>query len=95
MRDTVRFLPIDAAALIATTAASARELPEGLRAEPAAMRAPMGPGHGPPDVRQFYICRVLPQYGGDFCTSPPYAPVGKHCTCEGPRGPRPGVVEHR
>jgi hypothetical protein len=52
-------------------------------------------GHGPPDVRDLYICRVLPRYGGGFCTSPPYAPVGKRCTCEGPKGPRPGVVEHR
>jgi len=50
---------------------------------------------GPPDTRQFYICRVLPQYGGGFCTSPPYAPVGKRCSCEGPNGPRWGVVEHR
>jgi hypothetical protein len=95
MFNAVRFLPMIAAVLIAATPASARDLPEVLRAVPVAMRAPMGPGHGPPDVRQFYICRVLPQYGGDSCTSPPYAPVGKHCTCEGPRGPRPGVVEHR
>jgi hypothetical protein len=53
------------------------------------------PGHGPPDVTKLYICRVLPRYGGGFCTSPPYAPLGRHCTCEGPHGPRPGVVEHR
>jgi hypothetical protein len=95
MSIAAKFLPIVAALLSAGWTAPAPELPSGLRPEPVAMRAPMGPGHGPPDVRQFYICRVLPQYGGDFCTSPPYAPVGKHCTCEGPRGPRPGVVEHR
>jgi hypothetical protein len=53
------------------------------------------PGHGPPDVRQLYICRVEPRSSGTFCTSPPYAPVGKRCTCEGPHGPRPGRVEHR
>ena len=69
-------------------------LPGGLAAEPVATRAvPLG--HGPPDTRQLYICRVEPRYGGDFCTSPPYAPVGKRCTCEGPNGPRPGHVEHR
>ena len=62
-----------------------------------ALAAPhaMPRGHGPPDVRQLYICRVLPRYGGGFCTSPPYAPVGKRCSCEGPHGPRPGLVEHR
>lgn len=55
-----------------------------------------GPGgHGPPDVRQLYICRVLPRYGGGFCTSPPYAPAGKRCSCEGPHGRRWGMVEHR
>ena len=53
------------------------------------------PGHGPPDVTKLYICRVSPKYGGGTCTSPPYAPVGKRCSCEGPHGPRWGRVEHR
>ena len=95
MSNAVRFFADDAAVLIAATAASARELPAGPAGRAGGDASPMGPGHGPPDVRQFYICRVLPQYGGDFCNSPPYAPVGKHCTCEGPRGRRPGVAEHR
>jgi hypothetical protein len=66
------------------------ELPGAFSVERVQMRGFRGP-----DVRQLYICRVLPQYGGGFCTSPPYAPVGKRCSCEGPNGPRWGVVEHR
>jgi len=40
----------------------------------AAMMHPLPGGHGPPDVRFLYICRVLPRYGDGFCTAPPYAP---------------------
>jgi hypothetical protein len=81
MSNAVRLLSIVVAVVLAATGAQARTA--------------MTPGHGPPDVRDLYVCRVLARYGGGFCTSPPYAPVGKHCTCEGPRGPRPGAVEHR
>ena len=92
MSIAARILPI-VAALASAGWTVAPEPPGPRNAESVAMRG--FPGHGPPDVRQFYICRMLPRYGGDFCTSPPYAPVGKLCTCEGPHGPRPGVVEHR
>ena len=67
-----------------------------IAASPAHAAPPRVPGgHGPPDVRQLYICRVLPRYGGGFCTAPPYAPVGKRCSCEGANGRRWGAVEHR
>jgi hypothetical protein len=95
MPNIMRILPIAAALLSAGWTVSVADPPGLPRPELVATHTFHGPGHGPPDVRQFYICRVLPRYGGGFCTSPPYAPVGKTCSCEGPHGPRPGAVEHR
>ena len=90
MRIAAPILPI-VAALLGAGWTAPPALPGSLQAEPVAQRGLQGP----PDTKQLYICRVLPQFGGDFCTAPPYAPAGKQCTCEGPRGPRPGVVQHR
>ena len=90
MSIAARILPI-IAALASAGWTAPPTLPGGLSAEPAAMHGLQGP----PDVRRFYVCRVLPKDGGGFCTSPPYAPVGKSCTCDGPHGPRQGVVERR
>ena len=48
-----------------------------------------------PDPTPLHVCKVLPRYGGGTCISPPYAPFGRKCSCEGPHGPRPGVVTWR
>ena len=90
MSIAARILPI-IAALASAGWTAPPALPGGFSPEPVAMHGLQGP----PDVRQFYICRVLPKDGGGFCTSPPYAPIGKSCTCDGPHGPRQGVVERR
>lgn len=70
--------------------------------EPPALNAPLAwyvgyrARHTLPDPTQFHVCRVLKRYGGKVCMSPPYAPLGKRCTCSGPDGKRlPGVVTWR
>ncbi len=79
------------AVLIMTAAAPAREFAAGIM--PVAMHGM--PRHPLPDPTPMRVCKVLPRYGGGTCTSPPYAPIGRSCFCEGPRGPRPGVVTWR
>ena len=68
-------------------------------AAPAAMVFPAAmhgrPLHGPPDAAQRYICKVLPRYGVGVCSAPPFAPLGKRCSCQGQHGPRFGVVSTR
>ena len=97
MRNVNRLLLIVAALPIAVTSARAQELPAVPRPMPVAMRAPGPIPHGPPNITQPVICKVLPRYGSDFCTAPPYASVGRACTCDGPKGlrTRPGVVSWR
>ena len=80
-----------AIALLMTTAAPAQEL--AVKIVPVAMHG--HPRHAPPDPTPLHVCKVLPRYGGGTCTSPPYAPIGRKCSCEGPHGPRPGVVTWR
>jgi hypothetical protein len=51
--------------------------------------------HGPPDIPNIYVCKVLPRYGGGTCTTNPYPHLGAACSCEGTKGPRAGVVSTR
>lgn len=51
--------------------------------------------HGPPDLPNTFVCKVLPRYGGGICTTVPYPHLGARCTCEGARGPRVGMVSTR
>jgi hypothetical protein len=85
MRNTYRLLLIGAALLAAASSATA------------AMRTPGPMPHGPPNITPPVVCKVLPRYGSDFCTAPPYASVGRACTCDGPKGlrTRQGVVSWR
>jgi hypothetical protein len=50
------------------------------------------PPHGPPDMRNQFVCKVNPRQGGGNCTTVPYAHLGAACTCDGPRN---GVVSTR
>ena len=62
-------------------------------------KAAMGGGvHrlGPPESvnpTMQYVCR--PRDGGNTCTTVPYGHLGAACSCEGPRGPRPGKITPR
>ena len=60
----------------------------------AAPRPLPGP-HGPPNIPNPYVCKVLPRYGGGQCTTVPYPRLGAPCSCEGEHGPRRGVVSTR
>jgi hypothetical protein len=71
--------------LLAMCAAPASAAPQS------AMRLP----HGPPDIPNIYICKVLPRYGGGACTTALYPRLGAACSCEGTKGPRAGVVTPR
>jgi hypothetical protein len=64
-------------------------------ATPALAAPHIAPRHGPPDRAYIFVCKVLPRYGGGVCTSTPYAHLGARCSCEGPHGPRWGVVSPR
>jgi hypothetical protein len=65
-------------------------------AAPALAASHMAPTpHGPPNIPNTFVCKVLPRYGGGVCTSPPYPHLGARCSCEGPRGPRLGVIAPR
>ena len=81
-------LPLIAAAAWTSAAAEAALVP-------IAMHGGFHPPNTLPDPTPLHVCRVLKRYGGGQCTSPPYAPIGRHCSCEGPRGPRPGTVTWR
>ena len=65
MSIAARILPI-VAALASAGWTAPPALPGGLNAEPVAMHGLQGP----PDVRQFYICRVLPKDGGGLDRRP-------------------------
>ncbi len=80
----MRIVFMAAAVLLASAAAPAKAAPRPLP----------GP-HGPPDIPNPYVCKVLPRDGGGQCTTVPYPRLGAPCTCEGERGLRRGVVSTR
>jgi hypothetical protein len=67
----------------------------GIAAPSLAAPRPLPGPHGPPDIPNIYVCKVLPRDGGGHCTTTPYPHLGAPCTCEGGRGPRHGVVVTR
>jgi len=90
MRSYVALL-IGSLALVMMAPAPTQEYAAGI--VPVAMHGP--PRHPLPDPTRLHVCKVLPSYGDQICTSPPYAPIGRQCTCQGPHGPLPGVVTWR
>ncbi len=61
----------------------------------AAAPRPLPGPHGPPDIPNPYVCKVLPRDGGGQCTTAPYAHRGAPCNCDGEHGARHGVVSPR
>lgn len=83
------------ACMLPLAAAAAQPSSAPVTVVPTAMHGGFHPPHTLPNPTQFHVCRVFKRYGGGVCNSPPYAPIGKRCSCEGRHGPRPGVVTWR